>query len=106
MEAKDADLSALRITRPAEPTAAVRGGRGTGRLKLGLVAAAVLLVGAGTGAVLSRGAFRSAVPGRLAPPPVGAPTQSAAGAPASGDAGAQAKAPGAARGHGRPVYAG
>src|SRR2546428_79456 len=92
MEAKDADLSALRITRPAEPTAAVRGGRGTGRLKLGLVAAAVLVVGAGTGAVLSRGAFQSAVPVRLAPATVVSPTQSAAVLVASGYVVAQRKA--------------
>src|SRR3989442_10834987 len=98
MEAKDADLSALRITRPAEPTAAVRGGRGTGRLKLGLVAAAVLVVGAGTGAVLSRGAFQSAVPVRLAPATVVSPTQSAAVLVASGDVVAQRKAAGASKG--------
>src|SRR2546422_195497 len=106
MEAKDADLSALRITRPAEPTAAVRGGRGTGRLKLGLVAAAVLLVGAGTGAVLSRGAFQSAVPVRLAPATVVSPTQSAAVLVASGYVVAQRKAAVASKGTGRLVYLG
>jgi len=76
MEAKDADLSALRIARPAEPTATPRGG--WGRLRLGLLAAGVLVVGAGTGAVLSRGAFQSAVPIRLAPATFVSPTQSAA----------------------------
>src|SRR2546422_5235728 len=106
MEAKDADLSALRITRPAEPTAAVRGGRGTGRLKLGLVAAAVLVVGAGTGAVLSRGAFQSAVPVRLAPATVVSPTQSAAVLVASGYVVAQRKAAVASKGTGRLVYLG
>src|SRR2546425_8872440 len=106
MEAKDADLSALRITRPAEPTAAVRGGRGTGRLKLGLVAAAVLVVGAGPGAVLSRGAFQSAVPVRLAPATVVSPTQSAAVLVASGYVVAQRKAAVASKGTGRLVYLG
>src|SRR2546428_657890 len=106
MEAKDADLSALRITRPAEPTAAVRGGRGTGRLKLGLVAAAVLVVGAGTGAVLSRGAYQSAVPVRLAPATVVSPTQSAAVLVASGYVVAQRKAAVASKGTGRLVYLG
>src|SRR3989475_12145175 len=106
MEAKDADLSALRITRPAEPTAAVRGGRGTGRLKLGLVAAAVLVVGAGTGAVLSRGAFQSAVPVRLAPATVVSPTQSAGVLVASGYVVAQRKAAVASKGTGRLVYLG
>src|SRR6266704_3314833 len=104
MEAKDADLSALRIARPAEPTATPRGG--WGRLRLGLLAAGVLVVGAGTGAVLSRGAFQSAVPIRLAPATFVSPTQSAAVLVASGYVVAQRKAAVASKGTGRLVYLG
>src|SRR5207245_11637393 len=82
------------------------GGRGTGRLRGGLVAAAGRVVGAGAGAVLSRGAFQSAVPVRLAPATVVSPTQSAAVLVASGYVVAQRKAAVASKGTGRLVYLG
>ena len=63
MEAKNADLSALRINRSPEPPAATSGTRRALRIAVGAVGAAVL-VGA---LLLARGALRSAVEVRLVP---------------------------------------
>src|SRR5437870_2116116 len=102
MEAKNADLSALRIDRAAGPAAPPRGARGW--LVIGLpvggvgVLAAVLLA--------TSGPLGSAVPVRLTPATMVSPMRSGAVLVASGYVVAQRKAAVASKGTGRLVYLG
>jgi RND family efflux transporter MFP subunit len=104
MEAKNADLSALRINRAADPApAGLRARRG---LAIGLAAAgAVALVAI---LLLTSGAFNSATPVQLTPATMVSPTRFGGGAVliASGYVVAQRKAAVASKGTGRLVYLG
>src|SRR6185295_2576122 len=101
MEAKNADLSALRIDRAADPAAS----RGTRRwLMIGLPTAGVVVL-----AVLllaTSGALGSAAPVRLTPAVMVSPIRSGAVLIASGYVVAQRKAAVASKGTGRLVYLG
>lgn len=102
MEAKNADLSALRINRGAEQTAAPSGSRRWLRVA-GATGGTLLLVAA---FLLVRGALHSAVEVRLAPATMVSPGQSGAVLVASGYVVAQRKAAVASKGTGRLVYLG
>jgi HlyD family secretion protein len=102
MEAKNADLSALRIDRAADPVAAARGARRWWVIGLpvaGLVVLAAVLLA-------TSGALGSAVPVRLTPATMVSPMRSGAVLIASGYVVAQRKAAVASKGTGRLVYLG
>ena len=102
MDAKNADLSALRINRGAEPTAAPAPSRRWGRVAIA-TGGAVLLVAA---VLLARGTLRSALAVRLAPATMVSPRRLGATLVASGYVVAQRKAAVASKGTGRLVYLG
>ena len=100
METKNADLSALRINRSAEPTAP-SGSRAW--VWVAVATGVALLVAA---LLVWRGTFRSAVEVRLAPATMVTPGHSGALLVASGYIVAQRKAAVASKGTGRLVYLG
>jgi HlyD family secretion protein len=104
MEAKNADLSALRIDRATDPAVAAPGARRW--LAIGLPVAGVVVVGAIL--LATSGALGSAVPVRLTPATMVSPIRSGGGAVliASGYVVAQRKAAVASKGTGRLVYLG
>jgi len=102
MEAKNADLSALRINRSAEPTGA--SARSRWSLTVALVAAGVVVVGVAV--VVARRTFGAALEVRLAPATMMSPSQASAVLVASGYVVAQRKAAVASKGTGRLVYLG
>ena len=102
MEAKNADLSALRINRSAEPTDA--SARSRWPLTVALVAAGVVIVAVAV--VLARRTFGAAVEVRLAPATMLSPSQASTVLIASGYVVAQRKAAVASKGTGRLVYLG
>src|SRR3982074_701973 len=102
MEAKNADLSALRIDRAEDPAPPV--GDRRRRLIIGSVAiVAVVLVAT---LLLIGGPLRSAVPTHLTPATMVSPIRSGAVMIASGYVVAQRKAAVASKGTGRLVYLG
>jgi RND family efflux transporter MFP subunit len=101
METKNADLSALRINRGAEPMPSAPGSRRW--VWVAVAAGAVVLVAV---LLLARGTFRSEVGVRLAPATMVSPGQSAGVLVASGYIVAQRKAAVASKGTGRLVYLG
>ena len=101
MEAKNADLSALRINRSAEPAAAARS-----RVPLTLALVAVGIVAVGLAVVLARRTFSGGPEVRLAPATLMSPAQASAVLVASGYVVAQRKAAVASKGTGRLVYLG
>src|SRR2546426_631528 len=102
MEAKNADLSALRIDRAADPAAPTPGARRW--LVIGLPVAGVVVLGAVL--LATSGALGSAVPVRLTPATMVSPMRSGAVLVASGYVVAQRKAAVASKGTGRLVYLG
>src|SRR2546428_10680816 len=100
MEAKNADLSALRIDRAADPAAPTPGARRW--LVIGLPVAGVVVLGAVL--LATSGALGSAVPVRLTPATMVSPMRSGAVLVASGYGVAQRKAAVASKGTGRLVY--
>jgi len=102
MEAKNADLSALRIDRAADPVAAARSARRW--LVIGLPVAGVVVLAAVL--LATSGALGSAVPVRLTPAIMVSPMRSGAVLIASGYVVAQRKAAVASKGTGRLVYLG
>jgi RND family efflux transporter MFP subunit len=101
MEMKNADLSALRINRNAEPAPA-SSSRRWGRIAAVTTIAVVVVVSI----LIARGRFRSAVEVRLTPATMVSPGQSGAVLVASGYIVAQRKAAVASKGTGRLVYLG
>ncbi|HYT82822.1 MAG TPA: efflux RND transporter periplasmic adaptor subunit [Gemmatimonadales bacterium] len=106
MEAKNADLSALRINRAADAGAATPSPSPGARrwLAIGLPVAAVVVLAAVL--VATGGALGSAVPVRLTPATMVSPIRSGAVLIASGYVVAQRKAAVASKGTGRLVYLG
>jgi HlyD family secretion protein len=102
MEAKNADLSALRIDRATEPVAPAPGARRW--LVIGLLVAGVVVLGAVLFA--TSGVLGSAVLVRLTPATMVSPMRSGAVLIASGYVVAQRKAAVASKGTGRLVYLG
>jgi len=102
MEAKNADLSALRIDRAADPVVASPGARRW--LAIGLPVAGVIVLAAVL--LTTSGALGSAVPVRLTPAIMVSPMRSGAVLIASGYVVAQRKAAVASKGTGRLVYLG
>jgi len=102
MEAKNADLAALRINRSPEPAPAATPRRSRGWLTIALPAA-VLLAAA---AVIAGGALDRALPVHLTPATMVSPMRSGAVLVASGYVVAQRKAAVASKGTGRLVYLG
>jgi RND family efflux transporter MFP subunit len=102
MEAKNADLSALRIDRAADPVVASPGARRW--LAIGLPVAGVVVLAAVL--VATSGVLGSAVPVRLTPVTMVSPMRSGAVLIASGYVVAQRKAAVASKGTGRLVYLG
>ena len=102
MEAKNADLSALRIDRAADPVVASPGARRW--LAIGLPVAGVIVLAAVL--LATSGALGSAVPVRLTPAIMVSPMRSGAVLIASGYVVAQRKAAVASKGTGRLVYLG
>jgi RND family efflux transporter MFP subunit len=101
MEAKNADLSALRINRVADPAAS----QSTRRwLTIGLPAAGVVLLAVVL--LITSGSLGSATPVRLTPAVMVSPIRSGAVMIASGYVVAQRKAAVASKGTGRLVYLG
>src|SRR2546429_2721266 len=100
MEAKNADLSALRIDRAADPAAPTPGVRRW--LVIGLPVAGVVVLAAVL--LATSGALGSAVPVRLTPATLVSPMRSGAVLVASGYVVAQRKAAVASKGTGRLVY--
>src|SRR2546425_9863569 len=104
MEAKNADLTALRINRSPEPAGAAPTRR-TGRwLAIGLPAAAILVLAAV--GLISAGALGSAIPVHLTSAAMVSPVRAGAVLVASGYVVAQRKAAVASKGTGRLVYLG
>src|SRR3989440_11510269 len=104
MEAKNADLTALRINRSTEPSAAPFPRRARRWLTLGLPAAAIVVLAA---VLLFRGgALGSSLPVHLTPATMVSPIRSGAVLVASGYVVAQRKAAVASKGTGRLVYLG
>jgi RND family efflux transporter MFP subunit len=103
MEAKNADLSALRIDRAGHAAASGNGGNRRW-LMIGLPAAGVLILAVVL--LLSGGALRAAAPVRLTPAVMVSPIRSGAVMVASGYVVAQRKASVASKGTGRLVYLG
>src|SRR5881396_3205440 len=104
MEAKNADLGALRINRSPEATEAAPAGRARRWLLIGLPTAAILVVGAVF--VITGGALSAALPVRLTPATMVSPMRAGAVLVASGYVVAQRKAAVASKGTGRLVYLG
>src|SRR6266513_1721683 len=104
MEAKNADLTALRINRSTEPSAAAFPRRARRWLTLGLPAAAIVVLAAVLS--ISGGALGSALPVHLTPATMVSPIRSGAVLVASGYVVAQRKAAVASKGTGRLVYLG
>ncbi len=104
MEAKNADLAALRINRSPEATEAGPAGRVRRWLLIGLPTAAILVVGGVF--VITGGALRAALPVRLTPATMVSPMRAGAVLVASGYVVAQRKAAVASKGTGRLVYLG
>jgi RND family efflux transporter MFP subunit len=102
MEAKNADLSALRINRSAEPTAPPAGARRWVRIGVATGGMVVLVVAL----LLTRAKLRAAVEVHLAPATMVTPGQSGAVLVASGYVVAQRKAAVASKGTGRLIYLG
>src|SRR5207249_5591651 len=102
MEAKNADLSALRIDRAGDPAAPTPGARRW--LVIGLPVASVVVLAAVL--LATSGALGSAVPVRLTPATMVSPMRSGAVLIASGYVVAQRKAAVASKGTGRLVYLG
>src|SRR5207249_8048481 len=102
MEAKNADLSALRIDRAGDPAAPTPGARRW--LVIGLPVASVVVLAAVL--LATSGALGSAVPVRLTPATMVSPMRSGAVLVASGYVVAQRKAAVASKGTGRLVYLG
>lgn len=102
MEAKNADLSALRIDRAADPVASAKGARRW--LVIGLPVAGVVVLAAIL--LATSGALGSTVPVRLTPATLVSPMRSGAVLIASGYVVAQRKAAVASKGTGRLVYLG
>src|SRR6266702_2716397 len=102
MEAKNADLSALRIDRAADPAAPTPGARRW--LVIGLPVAGVVVLAAVL--LATSGALGSAVPVRVTPATLVSPMRSGAVLVASGYVVAQRKAAVASKGTGRLVYLG
>src|SRR5438445_3669643 len=102
MEAKNADLSALRIDRAADPAAPTPGVRRW--LVIGLPVAGVVVLAAVL--LATSGALGSAVPVRLTPATLVSPMRSGAVLVASGYVVAQRKAAVASKGTGRLVFLG
>src|SRR4029077_16935242 len=100
MEAKNADLSALRINRSAEPTGA--SARSRWSLTVALVATGLVVVGVAV--VVARRTFGAALEVRLATATMMSPSQASAVLVASGYVVAQRKAAVASKGTGRLVY--
>src|SRR3989454_3930021 len=103
MEAKNADLAALRINRSAGSEAAAPGRRTPRWLTIGVSAAMVLL---GAVLLINGGALGSALPVRLTPATMVSPMRSGSVLIASGYVVAQRKAAVASKGTGRLVYLG
>ena len=104
MEAKNADLAALRINRSPEPAAAASSGRSRRWLAIGLPAAGVLVLA--TVLVITGGALGRALPVHLTAATWVSPIRSGAVLVASGYVVAQRKAAVASKGTGRLVYLG
>src|SRR2546426_916302 len=104
MEAKNADLAALRINRTPDPAAGASSGRARRWLAIGLPAAALAVLAAAL--VLAGGALRPALPVHLTPATVVSPVRAGAVLVASGYVVAQRKAAVASKGTGRLVYLG
>jgi len=104
MEAKNADLAALRINRSPEATEAAPAGRARRWLLIGLPTAVILVVGAVF--VITGGALSAALPVRLTPATMVSPMRAGAVLVASGYVVAQRKAAVASKGTGRLVYLG
>src|SRR2546429_9995453 len=102
MEAKNADLSALRIDRAADPAAPTPGARRW--LVIGLPVAGVVVLAAVL--LATSGVLGSAVPVRLTPATMVSPMRSGAVLVATGYVVAQRKAAVASKGTGRLVYLG
>ena len=104
MEAKNADLTALRINRSPEPAEAASSGRARRWLTIGLPGATFLVLAA---VLLFRGgALGSSLPVHLTPATMVSPIRSGAVLVASGYVVAQRKAAVASKGTGRLVYLG
>ena len=105
MEAKNADLGALRIDRTASlPPATTHSGAARRWLTIGLPAAAILVLAAVL--LIAGGALRSSLPVRLTPATMVSPMRAGAVLIASGYVVAQRKAAVASKGTGRLVYLG
>src|SRR6266513_2872049 len=104
MEAKNADVTALRNNRSTEPSAAAFPRRARRWLTLGLPAAAIVVLAAVLS--ISGGALGSALPVHLTPATMVSPIRSGAVLVASGYVVAQRKAAVASKGTGRLVYLG
>jgi len=103
MEAKNADLAALRINRSPDPTAGPSPRRARRWLAIGLPAAMMVVAAA---VVLAGGALSPALPVHLTPATMVSPVQAGAVLVASGYVVAQRKAAVASKGTGRLVYLG
>src|SRR5256885_3573801 len=104
MEAKNADLTALRINRTPDPTAGASSVRARRWLAIGLPAAALVVLAAAL--VLACGALRPALPVHLTPATVVSPVRAGAALVARGYVVAQRKAAVASKGTGRVGYLG
>jgi HlyD family secretion protein len=102
MEAKSADLSALRINRSAEPAP----GAGARRWIVPVAVGAGIAAGAAVALFAARGSFGGAVEVHLTPAALVSPSQADAVLVASGYVVAQRKAAVASKGTGRLVYLG
>src|SRR5438309_9312431 len=103
MEAKNADLAALRIKRSPEPASAATPRRSRGWLTIALPAAVLILAAA---VVIAGGALGSSLPVHLTPATMVSPVRAGAMLVASGYVVAQRKAAVASKGTGRLVYLG
>src|SRR3989475_12570122 len=95
MEAKNADLSALRINRSADPGAVPSSGRARRWLMIGLPTAGILVLAAVP--LIRGGSLGSPLPVHLTPATMGSPARSRARLVASGHVVAQRKAAGASQ---------
>ena len=102
MDAKNADLSALRINRGSEPTAALPPSRWGGKAAIATVGAVLLVASV----LLARGTLRSAIEVHLAPATMVSPGRVGSTLVASGYVVAQRRAAVASKGTGRLVYLG
>src|SRR3989442_11399518 len=104
MEAKNADLSALRINRSADPGAVPSSGRARRWLMIGLPTAGILVLAAVP--LIRSGSLGSPLPVHLTPATMVSPARPGAMLLASGYVVAQRKAAVASKGTGRLVYLG